>query len=164
MPKINISRLWWVCLIAIAASYPLSVQAAIAMEGRNFSAPFLFSWLGVWVFSLAGGICASFVRIEDIDNKFYAPMFAKIVLGLFSGVALCSLIASGSEPPKAALTFWAFFASLFSAPIGAGALVYLSNQDRLNGWFNRVSRHTIDSRFPIDKDYKRRSQDDTDLR
>ncbi len=160
MLKIKLSRLLAACVAALALTYPVSVYAAIQLEGRDYTAPFLFSWLGVWVFSLAGGICASFVRIADIDSKLYAAIFAKMFIGTFSGVALCLLIAANAEPPEAALTFWAFAASLFSAPLATGALVYISNQRRLDSIFNRVSKHAQDRYLPINRDYQSASKDD----
>jgi len=154
-------------LAAIAVSYPISALAAIPLEGREYAAPFLFSWVGVWVFSAAGGICAGFVRINDIDSKLYAAVFAKVFIGTFTGVSLCLLIASSTEPPEAALTFWAFFASLFSSPLVAGGLVYISNQRRLDNIFNRVSRHAQDRYLPVNTEYQkptreRESRDDSD--
>lgn len=154
MLKIKLSRLLAACVAALALTYPVSVYAAIQLENRAYTAPFLFSWLGVWVFSIAGGICASFVRITDIDSKLYAAIFAKMFIGTFSGVALCLLIAANAEPPEAALTFWAFAASLFSSPLATGALVYISNQRRLDSIFNRVSRHAQDRYLPINRDYQ----------
>lgn len=142
MLKIKLSRLWLICTIAIALSYPVSVQAVELISASGLSAPFLFSWLGVWVFSAAGGLCASFVKITDIDEKLNYPVLAKFFIGLFWGVALCSAIDALTSTPQAALTFFALFASCFSAPLCAGLLVYLSNQKRLNGAFDSVAKRT----------------------
>ncbi len=163
----KVRRLWWLALLAaIAISYPIAAVAATPFEGREYAAPFLFSWIGVWFFSMAGGICSGFVRINDIDSKLYAAVFAKVFIGTFSGVALCMLLA-GEESPEAALTFWAFFASLFSSPLVAGGLVYISNQRRLDQWFNRVGRHAQDRYLPINTDYQKptggKDATDTDL-
>ena len=167
MLKIKVGRLWWpVLLAAIAISYPIAAMAAAPLEGREYAAPFLFSWVGVWFFSAAGGVCAGFVRINDIDSRLYAAVLAKVFIGTFSGVALCMLLA-GNDPPEAALTFWAFFASLFSSPLVAGCLVYISNQRRLDQIFNRFNRHAQDRYLPIDKDYQKpqgaKDATDTDL-
>lgn len=147
-------RFYIACLFMIGISYPVSAVAAVVVKQSDLTAPFLFSWLGVWVFSMAGGICSGFVRIDDIDSKLYFAIFAKIFIGTFSGVALCLLIV-GNEEPEAALTFWAFFASLFSSPLVAGGLVYISNQRRLDQIFNRVGRHAQDRYLPISTEYKK---------
>jgi hypothetical protein len=140
MFKIKVKWLW-MFLVATALGYPISVLAASGVtEGNDFVAPFLFSWLGVWVFAAAGGLCAGFVRITDIDERLNRPILAKFVIGLFWGVALCSLIDAFTSTPQAALTFFALFASCFSAPICAGLMVYLSNQKRLNSAFDQVAR------------------------
>lgn len=169
MLNIKLSKTLCLALLAaMALTYPLSAMAAMQLEGREYTAPFLFSWVGVWVFSVAGGVCAGFVRINDIDSKLYAAIFAKVFIGTFSGVSLCLLLATTNEPPEAALTFWAFFASLFSSPLVAGGLVYISNQRRLDQLFNRVGRHAGDRYLPINTDYQKPKggddATDTDLR
>ena len=99
MSKIKTYRLWWACLITIAASYPIIAWAARKMaEPRTLPAPFLLSWLDVWIFAAAGGVCAALVKIPEIDKRFGYPPFAKFLIGLFSGVAL-SLIHI-SEPTR----------------------------------------------------------------
>lgn len=151
MLKIKVGWLW-VFLVAIAVSYPISVLAATNVVGdRDLVAPFLFSWIGVWIFAAAGGICAGFVRITDVDEKLNHPMLAKFVIGLFWGVALCSLIDAFTSTPQAALTFFALFASCFSAPVCAGLMVYLSNQKRLNNAFDAVGSR-IDRNYTPLKD------------
>lgn len=167
MLEIKFKRLWWVCLIAMAASYPVSSWAAnLALQGRVLPAPFLLSWLGVWVFAAAGGICAGFIRIPEIDKRFHQPSIAKSLLGLFSGVAICSLIDTFSDTQSGALAFFAFFASIFSAPLAAGVMVWLSNQKRIDKALNQVARQrtgvdtSIDTDFTVDKGYKRRDSND----
>lgn len=166
MLKIKLGWLWLTLIVALVASYPLSAWAADVVVVRIYAAPFLFSWLGVWFFSVAGGICAGFVRINDIDSKLYAAVFAKVFIGTFSGVSLC-LLLSGNETPEAALTFWAFFASLFSSPLVAGGLVYISNQKRIDSILNRATRHAQDRYLPIDRNYQKpqggKDATDTDL-
>lgn len=142
MLRVNIKKIRWFLIVSLFLSYTISVYAATALETRIFTAPFLFSWLGVWVFSAAGGLCASFVKITDIDEKLNYPVLAKFVIGLFWGVALCSAIDALTSTPQAALTFFALFASCFSAPLCAGLMVYLSNQKRLNGAFDSVAKRT----------------------
>ncbi len=167
MLKIKLKRLWWLSLVAMVASYPFSSWAASqAIQGRVLPAPFLLSWLGVWVFAAAGGVCAAFVRIPEIDGRFYHPSVAKSLLGLFSGVAICSLIDNFTDTQSGALAFFAFFASIFSAPLAAGIMVWLSNQKRIDKALNQAVRSrtgvdtSIDSDFTVDRNYKRSNDND----
>lgn len=136
MLKIKIARLWWACLIAIAASYPLSVMAADELGLSQLSPPFVIAWLGVWVFSIAGGVGASFIHVTDVDSKLKHPALAKIVLGTFWGMASCLAIDALTSTPMGALPIFALFASCFSAPLCAGLMVYISNQRRLDEVFD----------------------------
>ena len=140
MIKIKLARLWLICTVAIVASYPLSVMAAGLVQVSDLTAPFIFSWVGVWVFSGAGGLCASFIVIDDIDAKLRHPIIAKFVIGLFCGVGICLLLDALTGTPQGALTFFALFVSLFSTPSTAGAMVWLSNQKRINSALNQVTR------------------------
>tara|TARA_R110002073_G_scaffold336570_1_gene535632 strand:- start:2621 stop:3034 length:414 start_codon:yes stop_codon:yes gene_type:complete len=128
-------------------------------------APFLLSWTGVWVFSTAGGLCAAFVKIPEIDKSFNYPPFAKFLIGLFSGVALSLAVNSFSEAQSGALPLFALLAGLFSAPLVAGTMVWISNQKRINKTLNQAVRTrtgldtSVDSDFQIDTDYKKGGSD-----
>lgn len=159
MLKVQFKRAWWVCLIAIAASYPLSVYAADSLGVSNLSPPFVIAWIGVWVFAIAGGVGASFIHITDVDSKLRYPALAKIVLGTFWGMALCLAIESLTSTPMGALPLFALGASCFSAPICAGAMVYISNQKRLDATFD-VARDTATMRVFGRK--AKRGDDETD--
>ncbi|SLJ84513.1 hypothetical protein [Psychrobacter sp. DAB_AL43B] len=130
--KIKLRWLWLICTALIAMCYPLSVQAATLVQKSDLSAPFIFSWLGVWVFSGAGGLGASFIVVDDIDAKLRHPVIAKFVIGLFWGVGICLLIDALTGTPQGALTFFALAVSSFATPSTAGAMVWLSNQKRIN--------------------------------
>lgn len=132
MLQIRIARLWWACLVAIAASYPLSTFAANTIGANEMIAPFLMSWVGVWLFAVAGGFGASFIHVTDVDSKLKNPAIAKVVIGTFWGVALCLVIDALTNTPMGALPFFAILASCFSAPLCAGAMVYVSDQKRIN--------------------------------
>lgn len=138
MIEIKMRRLGWLCFIAILASYPLSVAAATQLEAHDLAAPFLVSWIGVWVFAAGGGVGASFIHVTDVDDKLKNPAVAKVVIGTFWGVALCLVIDALTSTPMGALPFFALFASCFSAPLCAGAMVYISNQKRLDATFDVV--------------------------
>lgn len=136
MFNVKIRRVWWACLIAIAASYPLSVYAANGLGVNDLSPPFVIAWIGVWVFAIAGGIGASFIHVTDVDSKLKYPAMAKIVLGTFWGMALSLAIESLTSTPMGALPLFALGASCFSAPLCAGLMVYISNQKRLDDVFD----------------------------
>lgn len=132
MLQVKFKRVWWACLIAIAASYPLSVYAADGLGVNNLSPPFVIAWIGVWVFAIAGGFCASFIYVTDVDSKLKNPAITKVFIGTFWGVALCLAIDALTSTPMGALPLFALFASCFSAPLCAGLMVYISDQKRQN--------------------------------
>ncbi|MGO2507108.1 hypothetical protein [Psychrobacter alimentarius] len=138
MLQVKFKRLWWACLIAIAASYPLSVMAADELGLSQLSPPFVVAWIGVWVFAIAGGVGASFIHITDVDSKLRYPALAKIVLGTFWGMALSLAIESLTSTPMGALPLFALGASCFSAPLCAGFMVYISSQKRQNDVYDIV--------------------------
>lgn len=153
MLKIKLTQLVWACLAALAISYPVSAWAAsVALHNQVLPAPFLLSWVGVWVFSAAGGLCAAFVKIPEIDARFHYPSLAKAMLGLFTGVALCSFIDTFTETQSGLLTFFALGASLFSAPITAGAMVWLSNQKRMDKALNQLAKRRTGVDVSLDSD------------
>ncbi|MGP4715262.1 hypothetical protein ACTXGL_01305 [Psychrobacter sp. T6-6] len=168
MPRIKFWQLWWACVAALAASYPISAWATEQLiESKVLPAPFLLSWTGVWVFSAAGGLCAAFVKIPEIDVRFYYPSLAKALIGLFSGVALSLAIDVFSESQSGALPLFALLAGLFSAPLVAGTQVWISNQKRINKTLNQAVRKrtgfdtSIDDDFQVDTDYKKGGSDDS---
>ena len=168
MLRIKFWQLWWACIAALAASYPISAWATQQLiESRVLPAPFLLSWTGVWVFSTAGGLCAAFVKIPEIDMRFYYPSLAKALIGIFSGVALSLAVNSFSEAQSEALPLFALLAGLFSAPLVAGTMVWISNQKRINKTLNQAVRKrtgldtSVDDDFQIDTAYKKGGSDDS---
>lgn len=168
MPKIKFWQLWWACVAALAASYPISAWAADQLiEARVLPAPFLLSWAGVWVFSTAGGLCAAFVKIPEIDKSFYYPSLAKALIGVFMGVALSLAVNTFNEAQSGALPLFALLAGLFSAPLVAGTMVWISNQKRINKTLNQAVRNrtgldtSVDDDFQIDTAYKKGDSDDS---
>lgn len=150
MLEIKFKRLWWACLIAIAASYPLSVMAAnvaaeLGMSG--LSPPFTPEWMGVWVFSIAGGVSASFVQIEELDKYLkFSPTVVKIVMGTSGGMAISSAIGTLTDTPLGAISLFAFIASIVSALICIGFMVYVGNQKRQNDVYD-MARDAATLRF-----------------
>ena len=168
MLKVKFWQLWWACIAALAASYPISAWAADhIIEAGVLPAPFLLSWTGVWVFATAGGLCAAFVKIPEIDKSFYYPSLAKALIGVFMGVALSLALNTFSEARSGALPLFALLAGLFSAPLVAGTMVWISNQKRINKTLNQAVRSrtgidtSLDDDFKVDTDYKRRDSNDS---
>lgn len=114
---------------------------------QGLQAPFLISWLGVWVFALLGGLASGFIRIDDIDGRLRYPLIAKPLIGMVSGVAMVTYLNKNIEPPATDLVFWAFVASLCSTPIICGFLVFISDQKRQNDFYNQAKNRL----FPKDK-------------
>jgi hypothetical protein len=168
MLKIKFKQLLWACIAALAASYPISAWATEQLiESRVLPAPFLLDWTGVWVFAALGGLGAAFVKIPEIDKRFNYPPFAKFLIGLSSGVALSVAINTFSEAQSEALPLFALLAGLFSAPLVAGTMVWISNQKRINKTLNQAVRKrtgldtSVDDDFKIDTDYKKGGSDDS---
>ena len=168
MLKIKFWQLWWACIAALAASYPISAWAADRIiDAGVLPAPFLLSWTGVWVFSTAGGLCSAFVKIPEIDVRFYYPSLAKAFIGIFMGVALSLAVNNFNEAQSGALPLFALLAGLFSAPLVAGTMVWISNQKRINKTLNQAVRSrtgidtSINDDFTVDTDYKRRDSNDS---
>lgn len=139
--KIKLRWLWLICTALIAMCYPLSVQAAMIVQASDMTAPFIFSWLGVWLFSGAGGLGASFIRVEDIDNKLKSPVAAKFTIGLSWGVCTSLLIDALTSTPLGALTFFSLAVSSFATPVTTGAMVWFSNQKRINNALNQLTKN-----------------------
>lgn len=152
--KIKLFRLVVLSTAVIALCYPLSVQAATVIQKSDLSAPFLFSWAGVWLFSGAGGFTAGFIRIEDIDDRLNRPRFAKFFIGLFWGVAICLLLDALTGTPHGALTFFALAVSSFAAPPTAGAMVWLSNQKRIDKALNQIASRKANIDTELQEDEK----------
>lgn len=140
-------RMLW--LFAIALSVVTKVMAAettmitaetvIVVNKYGIGAPFLISWVPIWIFALAGGIGANFIKIPEIDKHFRYLLLAKPFLGLFGGIVLCLFVSDGSEPPQVALTGYAFIASLLSAPILQLLLVVATIPKNQAGFLNTVN-------------------------
>lgn len=107
-------------------------------ELQGLSAPFLISWLGVWLFAFLGGLASGFVKISDIDNRLLYPFISKPLIGMTAGVAIAVFINQNAEPPPPTLIFWALMGSLLSTPVVTGFLVFISDQNRQNEIYEQV--------------------------
>lgn len=102
------------------------------MTTIGLHAPFLMSWMGVWLFAFLGGLASGFVKISDIDNRLLYPFISKPLIGMTAGVAIAVFINQNAEPPPTTLIFWALIGALFSTPIITGFAVFISDQKRQN--------------------------------
>ncbi|MGO3338199.1 hypothetical protein [Psychrobacter sp.] len=133
MPKISIKHSIWFGCIVFVMCYPIVAYAADKIAPNIvLPAPFLIDWSGVWLFSVGGGIGSAFVKMEQIDKRFYYPALAKFLIGVFSGVAISLLLDTLVNTRIGFLTFFALLASLFSAPAIAGGMVWISKQERVD--------------------------------
>lgn len=148
--QINFRRMLLAFLLTIALAYPLSAlatQAATDVGAEGLPLIFTLPYVGIWLFAFGGGVCASFIYIEEIDRFFKkSPALAKIVIGTLSGVAISSLIDSLTDTPIGAITSFSFFASSLSAPILAGLMAYVGNQKRQEGIYD-IAKDAMTNRF-----------------
>lgn len=117
----------------------ITAETVIVVNRYGIGAPFLVTWTPIWLFVLAGGIGAIFIKIPEIDKHFRFLMFAKPFLGVFGGMSLCVLISDGSDPPQIAMTAYAFIASLLSAPLLQALLAVTSIPRNQASLFNAIN-------------------------
>lgn len=126
-------------VVMASSATQITAETVIVMNKYGIGAPFLISWTPIWIFSLAGGIGAIFIKIPGIDKHFVSLAFAKPFLGLFGGIALCLFVSDGSEPPEVALSAYAFAASLLSAPILQTLMVVATIPKNQAGLINSIN-------------------------
>ncbi len=110
---------------------------------QGLHAPFLISWLGVWLFAFLGGLASAFITIGDIDRRLRHPFIAKPLIGMTAGVVIAVFINQNAEPPPPTLIFWAFIGSICSTPIITGFLVFISDQKRQNELYKSAQNKFI---------------------
>lgn len=118
------------------------------IEFDGLYAPFMLSWIGVWLFAALGGLASAFILIDDIDKRLRMPFIAKPLIGTAAGVVMALFINGDAEPPPANLAFWAFIGSLCSTPLITGLLVFISDQERQNALYKSAQ----DKFLPWQKD------------
>lgn len=122
---------------AVAGLTEPSVKPIVNQWG--VTAPFLISWLPIWVFAVIGGIGSIFVKVDNIDAHFRWLYVAKPFLGVMGGVCLCLMITDGRDPPEVALTAYAAASSFFSSAILQFSLVLLSSRKNALAAVNKIS-------------------------
>ena len=145
MPKkrVKTSALWAFALMLMISTM------AVAQVGDDtpkpivnqwgITAPFLLSWLPVWIFSALGGIGSIFVKVGDIDDRFRWLYVAKPYLGTFSGMMLCIAVTDGRDPPEVVLSSYGGLVSFVGALLMQFLAVLLSSPKNSLKVVNSVS-------------------------
>ena len=145
MPKkrVKTSALWAFALmltistIAVAQVGDVSPKPIVNQWG--ITAPFLTSWLPVWIFSALGGIGSIFVKVDNIDARFRYLYVAKPFLGVLGGMSLSIAMTDGGDPPEVILSTYAAISSFLSSAILQFVLVLLSSPKNSLKVVNSVS-------------------------
>ena len=102
------------------------------------AAPFLLSWLPVWIFSALGGIGAIFVKVGNIDTRFRCLYVAKPFLGgAWRYVAVNR--NDGRDPPEVILSSYGGVASFLGSAIMQFLAALLSSPKNSLAVVNKVS-------------------------
>jgi hypothetical protein len=123
-------------ILLLFASYPLSALASEAVVKSNFTAPFLWSWSGAWIFAFAGACSSLFIKIDEIDENLRWIYFAKPFMGTFSAIAVGMFLVEDVTNPGPTLVFYSYFVGFCCSPILQGLMIKLSNEDVFNRIFN----------------------------
>ena len=145
MPKkrVKTSALWVFALMLMIST------VAVAQVGDDITkpilnswgmtAPFLLSWLPVWIFCVLGGIGSIFVKVDNIDTRFRYLYVAKPFLGVLGGMSLSIAMTDGRDPPEVILSTYAAISSFLSSAILQFVLVLLSSPKNSLKVVNSVS-------------------------
>ena len=145
MPKkrVKTSTLWVFALMLLVSTMAVAQAGDAApkpiLNNWGIAAPFLLSWLPVWIFSALGGIGSIFVKVENIDARFRYLYVAKPFLGLLGGMSLSIAMTDGRDPPEVILSTYAAISSFLSSAILQFVLVLLSSPKNSLKVVNSVS-------------------------
>ena len=145
MPKkrVKTSALWAFTLMLMVSTVAVAQVGDVAhkpiINDWGVTAPFLVSWLPVWIFSALGGIGSIFIKVDNIDTRFRYLYVAKPFLGVLGGMSLSIAITDGRDPPEVILSAYAAISSFFSSAILQFVLVLLSSPKNSLKVVNSVS-------------------------
>lgn len=145
MPKkrVTTSAIWvFALLLTISSIAVAQVSSDVPKPIINqwgITAPFLLSWLPVWVFCMLGGIGSIFVKVDNIDARFRYLYVAKPFLGVLGGMSLSIAMTDGRDPPEVILSTYAAISSFLSSAILQFVLVLLSSPKNSLAVVNKVS-------------------------
>lgn len=145
MPKkrVRTSAIWvFALLLTISSIAVAQVSSDVPKPIINqwgITAPFLLSWLPVWIFCMLGGIGSIFVKVDNIDARFRYLYVAKPFLGVLGGMSLSIAMTDGRDPPEVILSTYAAISSFLSSAILQFVLVLLSSPKNSLAVVNKVS-------------------------
>ena len=145
MPKkrVKTSTLWVFALMLLVSTVAVAqagdVEPKPVLNSWGMAAPFLLSWLPVWIFCVIGGIGSIFIKIGDIDDRFRWLYVAKPYLGIFSGIMLCVAVTDGRDPPEVILSSYGGVASFLGSAIMQFLAALLSSPKNSLAVVNKVS-------------------------
>lgn len=145
MPKkrVRTSAIWvFALLLTISSIAVAQVSSDVPKPTINqwgITAPFLMSWLPVWIFCMLGGIGSIFVKVDNIDARFRYLYVAKPFLGVLGGMSLSIAMTDGRDPPEVILSTYAAISSFLSSAILQFVLVLLSSPKNSLAVVNKVS-------------------------
>ena len=145
MPKkrVKTSAIWvFALLLTISSIAVAQVSSDVPKPIINqwgITAPFLLSWLPVWIFCMLGGIGSIFVKVDNIDARFRYLYVAKPFLGVLGGMSLSIAMTDGRDPPEVILSTYAAISSFLSSAILQFVLVLLSSPKNSLAVVNKVS-------------------------
>ena len=155
MPKkrVKTSALWAFALMLLVSTVAVAQVGDDApkpiLNSWGMAAPFLLSWLPVWIFCIVGGIGSIFIKVGDIDDRFRWLYVAKPYLGTFSGMMLCIAVTDGRDPPEVVLLSYGGLVSFFGALLMQFLAVLLSSPKNSLKVVNSVS--PVQFELPDDK-------------
>ena len=155
MPKkrVKTSAIWvFALLLTISSIAVAQVSSDVPKPIINqwgITAPFLTSWLPVWIFCMLGGIGSIFVKVDNIDARFRYLYVAKPFLGVLGGMSLSIAMTDGRDPPEVILSTYAAISSFLSSAILQFVLVLLSSPKNSLAVVNKVS--PVQFELPDDK-------------
>ena len=155
MPKkrVKTSALWAFALMLLTSTMAVAqagdVEPKPILNSWGMTAPFLLSWLPVWIFCIVGGIGSIFVKVGDIDDRFRWLYVAKPYLGTFSGMMLCIAVTNGRDPPEVVLSSYGGLVSFAGALLMQFLAVLLSSPKNSLKVVNSVS--PVQFELPDDK-------------
>lgn len=145
MPKkrVKTSALWAFALMLMISTIAVAQVGDAAQKPIvnqwGITAPFLTSWIPVWIFCVIGGIGSIFIKIGDIDDRFRWLYVAKPYLGIFSGIMLCVAVTDGRDPPEVILSSYGGVASFLGSAIMQFLAALLSSPKNSLAVVNKVS-------------------------
>lgn len=145
MPKkrVKTSALWVFALMLLMSTIAMAqagdVEPKPILNSWGITAPFLTSWLPVWIFSALGGIGSIFVKVDNIDARFRYLYVAKPFLGVLGGMSLSIAMTDGRDPPEVILSTYAAISSFLSSAILQFVLVIFSSPKNSLKVVNSVS-------------------------